>query len=209
MINLVVTSVGELYNKSLLDFIQTDFSKNFKLYILTDSPHLFSNFNTTLYYKNTFSYFDKFLFGLKTLSIINDDGFIWDADELHTLESDIHRYDLKDDSIQFAGFWNNYETFDKLLSNQYGYWNFLTSKLDKEKIEYSNIFNIQEDKLWFPKNNYGEFLKCFEDLHIIFINNTIRHGTHKGGVANGEGVALGYSFYKSNLKFKSVYKPNN
>ncbi len=36
MINLIVTSVGDSYNKEVLKFISTEYSKNFKLFLLTD-----------------------------------------------------------------------------------------------------------------------------------------------------------------------------
>ena len=68
MINLVVTSVGDFYNKEVLKFIDTEYSKNFKLFLLTDNPKLFNSINTTFYYKSMFSYFEKFLFGLKILN---------------------------------------------------------------------------------------------------------------------------------------------
>lgn len=201
MINLIVTSVGDFYNKEVLKFINTEYSKNFKLFLLTDNPKLFDNSNTTFYYKNVFSYFEKFLFGLKILNQLQQGGFIWDADELHTLETDIGRYDTNDESIQFAGYWNEDGKFRSILENEPNYWGFF-GELITDDVDF---YTIQEDKIWFPKNDYTEFLSHFESLHIPFIVNSIKNGKHKNGVGNGEGVALGYSLFKTNLKFKSIY----
>lgn len=205
MINLVVTSVGDFYNKEVLNFINREYSKNFNLFLLTDNPKQFNNLNTTFYYKGVFSYFDKFLFGLKILNQLKEGGFIWDADELHTIQTDINRYDMSDDSIQFAGHWDEHGKFDSILKKEPNYWKFFEDLIKSENDSHPDFYTIQEDKIWFPKNDYTEFLNCFEGLHIPFMVNSIKHGTHKNGVANGEGIALGYSIFKTNMKFKSIY----
>jgi hypothetical protein len=209
MINLIVTSVGDSYNKEVLKFINSEYSKNFNLFLLTDNPKLFHNINTTYYYKEVFSYFEKFLFGLKILNNLQEGGFIWDADELHTLESDISRYDTESDSIQFAGHWDEDGRFSSILKKEPFFWSFLFEKLKLENLTDVDFYTIQEDKIWFPKKDYTSFLNCLESLHIPFMVNSIKNGTHKNGIANGEGIALGYSIFKTNMKFKSVYNFKN
>ena len=65
-------------------------------------------------------------------------------------------------------------------------------------------------------NSFGHFqsicnnqkLKQLNWQRKPFTKNSYDHHGHKGGVGNGEGVALGYTLLKTNMPYKVIFGSN-
>jgi len=201
---LCTTAVGKSYNKILLEFLKKEFSSNFNIFILTDLPELYPRYNTNLYYKNTFNYFDKITFGATVINKSKSPGFIVDSDDLMDFENLYSKFDTKSKKIQYLQYWNSIGTLDTILPEHQHFWNFMNSHIDKKGISSKDIYMVLEKVFFLPKRNYSNFIKYFESLRYIFEKNSRTHGMHKNGVGNGEGVAFGYALHLSGIKHKKV-----
>ena len=202
---LSTSAVGDFYTQKVQEFLLCDFSKYFDIHILTDKPSLFKAHNVKEYKKDTFNYFDKFIFGLENINKEKRLGLIYDADELVNLERDFYLFDFKAPEIQFFQFWNTIGTFDSLPQEDDYFWSFFKDILKQKNIEESDILLIHEDRMLFPKFDYTDFLAIFKEMLQPFTDNSYNNHGHKGGVGNGEGVALGYTLYKTKLLYRVIY----
>lgn len=205
---LSTTAVGDFYINEVQNFLQTDFSKYFYIQILTDKPSLFKGYKTQQYYNDIFNYFDKFIFGLENINKHKNLGLVYDADELINLERDFYLFDFKSKEIQFFQYWNNKGTLDSLPPEDDYFWMFFKDIIKYENIEDNDIMLVHEDRMLFPKYDYTNFLHIFKDMKEPFTANSYEHHGHKGGVGNGEGVALGYTLLKTGIPYKVIYSSN-
>lgn len=205
---LSTSAVGDFYINKVQNFLQTDFSKYFHIQILTDKPSLFKGYETQQYQNDTFNYFDKFIFGLENINKHKNLGLVYDADELINLERDFYLFDFKSKEIQFFQYWNNEGTLDSLPPEDNYFWMFFKDIIKYENIEDNDIMLVHEDRMLFPKYDYTNFLHIFKDMKEPFTANSYEHHGHKGGVGNGEGVALGYTLLKTGIPYKVIYSSN-
>jgi len=204
---LTTCAVGDFYVNEVLEFLNTEFSKDFNIHVLTDKPHMFKNVTVDLYEKTTFNYFDKFIYGINKIQQYNSSVLMYDADILEWLEGDINNFDFNSDVIQFSNTWHAANTFGKLKFielNGISFFDFFQNILKKENIDGNNITLVHEDKMFFPLQDYTEFLKYFTSLLKPFTENSYKFWGHKGAVGNGEGVAIGYALFKSNLPYRVI-----
>jgi len=201
---LCVTAVGKFYIDNLLNFTRTEFSKKFDIYILTDHPELFPDYNTDLYYKGTFNFFDKISYGFTVINKLQQSGFIVDADDLPTFDNLYNSFDTNSEYIQVQQYWDERGTFNYTDPDHISFWRFMKNFLKENNISENNIYMVLEKVLFLPKQNYSEFLNYFESLRFLFEKNSREQEMWRGGVGNGEGVAIGYAFYRSNLKHKRL-----
>jgi len=201
---LCTTAVGKSYNNILLEFLKSRFSKEFNIFILTDRPELYPSYNTDLYYKLTFNYFDKITYGINIVNRIKEPGFIVDSDDLLNFENLYSKFDTSSNMVQYLQHWNKEGTLNTILPEHEHFWEFMNDYLLKENISNKDIYMILEKVFFLPKRNYSNFLKYFESLRYNFEKNSRENGMHKNGVGNGEGVAFGYALLKSKIKHKKV-----
>tara|TARA_B100001287_G_scaffold274819_1_gene280995 strand:+ start:4202 stop:4843 length:642 start_codon:yes stop_codon:yes gene_type:complete len=205
---LTTCAVGDFYTEKVIKFLETDFSKNFNVHILTDEPLLFKGYNAQKYNQQPFNYFDKFIFGINKIHENKSLGLLYDADELCNLERDFTSFDFDLNKIQFFQYWNEEGTLNSLPPEDDYFWEFFKDIIKQEEIKENDILLIHEDRMLFPKYDYSNFLRIFKEMKEPFTENSFDHHGHKGGVGNGEGVALGYSLFKTGLPFKVIYGSN-
>lgn len=121
---LSTSAVGDFYIEKVQEFLLSDFSQYFNIHILTDKPSAFEGYNTEQYQKDTFNYFDKFIFGLENINKYKSLGLVYDADELINLERDFYLFDFKSNEIQFFQYWNNEGTLNSLPAEDDYFWEF-------------------------------------------------------------------------------------
>ena len=201
---LCVSAVGQDYCNFTLDFLNSTFSKIFKVYIQTDKPELFQSYNTNIYYKSTFNFFDKISYGVKVIDTCKEPGFIVDADDLPHFQYYYDYFDIFSKDVQYLKYWNEKGTLDSNLPEYEYFWEFMKNILKKEKIPEDKIYMVLEKIFFFPSLDYSLFLSYFESLRYSFEKNSRENGTAKNGVGNGEGVAFGYALFKSKLSHKKV-----
>lgn len=201
---LCTTAVGENYNKFVLDFLKTNFSSKFKIHILTDRPELYHSVSTNLYFKPTFSYFDKITYGVTVIDKLQLPGFIVDADDLMYLEGYYHWYNINENVVQYERYWNSDGKFGSILPKDEYFWNFIKDFFVTNDVPFDSIYLVLEKCIFLPKLDYKKLIFYFEKLRYLFEQNSIENGMHKGGVGNGEGVAFGYALYMSGLNHKRV-----
>ena len=205
---LSTSAVGDFYIEKVQEFLLSDFSQYFNIHILTDKPSAFKGYNTEQYQKDTFNYFDKFIFGLENINKYKSLGLVYDADELINLERDFYLFDFKSNEIQFFQYWNNEGTFNSLPAEDDYFWEFFKDIIKYEDVEENDIKLVHEDRMLFPKYDYTDFLHIFNNMKDPFTSNSYKHHGHKGGVGNGEGVALGYTLLKTGMPYKVIYSSN-
>lgn len=205
---LTTCAVGEFYIKKVVEFLSSDFSKNFNIHILTDEPSIFQGYNVQKYSKHPFNYFDKFIFGINKIHENNCLGLFYDADELVNLERDFPLFDFNLKKIQFFQYWNEVGTLNSLPPEDDYFWEFFKDIIKYEEIEENSILLVHEDRMLFPEYDYSDFLRIFKNMKDPFTKNSFKHHGHKGGVGNGEGVALGYTLLKTGMPYKVIYGSN-
>ena len=201
---LTTCAVGDFYINEVLEFLNTEFSKDFNIHVLTDKPHMFKNVTVDLYEKTTFNYFDKFIYGIGKLQKLSSAGFIYDADVLKWFKGDYKIFNQNSNYIQFFNYWQGAETLDILNEEGKSFLNFFRLILQQENIQEKDIVLVHEDKMFFPKQDYTEFLLFFNKLLLPFVENSNRKWGHKGAVGNGEGAALGYALHKAELQHRLI-----
>ena len=206
---LTTCAVGDLYIEKVLSFLETDFSKNFNIHILTDKPYLFPKGPTVERYKEPiFNFFDKFIFGINKILENQSLGLLYDADELVNLERDYSYFDFDLPQLQFFQYWTDKGTLSSLPSEQHPFWDFFQKIIKREEIQENDVLLVHEDRMLFPLQDYSEFLTIFKSMKEPFTKNSYDHHGHKGGVGNGEGVALGYTLLKTNMPYKVIFGSN-
>lgn len=201
---LCITAVGKFYTDNVSKFITKDFSKKFDIHILTDKPELYPNYSTDLYYKSTFNFFDKISYGFTVIDKLQKSGFIIDADDLETFETVYSSFDLSSKYIQVLGYWDERGTLNNNDTKHINFWRFMKNYLKNNNISENNIYMVLEKMFFLPKLNYKHFLKYFESLRFLFEKNSRENEMWKGCVGNGEGVAVGYAFFRSKLLHKKI-----
>jgi len=204
---LTTCAVGDFYIEKVIKFQNTKFSKNFDLHILTDKPHLFKKGKADLYIESTFNYFDKFRYGIGKIQQFKTLGLIYDADVLEWIEGDMNYFETNSNNIQYLNTWGSVNTFDEVKdveSDGVSFFNFFRTILKEENIAESSIVLIHEDRMFFPSQDYTEFMNYFLSLLNPFTENSHTFWGHKGAVGNGEGAALGYALHKSQLTHKLI-----
>jgi hypothetical protein len=194
-------AVGKKYINDLNQFLTTN-TVNYKIIILTDKPNIFKNYKTIEYHNKIFSYYDKLLFSLRTSEKYNEDVLYIDVDELnnHNIDEIIKKINFKETSVQFERFWPDFKTFNDLKEDR---WELFRNYIDLEniQIEYSEIWTVMENVLYFSKKlPTNKILRDLELIKPIFeIMSLIdEKKTHKG-IGNGESVALSFVLKLNNI----------
>ena len=206
---LTTCAVGDFYIEKVISFLETDFSKKFNIHILTDKPYLFDKGPTVVRYNYpVFNFFDKFIFGINKIQENKSLGLLYDADELVNLERDYSFFDFDLPQLQFFQYWTDKGTLSSLPPEQHPFWDFFQKIIKREEIQENDVLLVHEDRMLFPLQDYSEFLTIFKSMKEPFTKNSYDHHGHKGGVGNGEGVALGYTLLKTNMPYKVIFGSN-
>lgn len=197
-----------------------DFADNgWDIRILTNTPELFKDYNTTYYPYKVFSYYYKLLFPLHISEQENSDVFYVDMTNLDEISDNLIRNFNGSPNFLFFGHWNKLE-YKSNVPNESDLWvpwkrvvdhstpltEFLLDYFDTIGFDYSDMVTIWEGIMYFPKvDNIGEIIYELEMMKPIIEYMSIMYDENsysKKGIGNGEGLAMSYILSKFEIQME-------
>ena len=211
--NVIVFAVNQhVIDFFLFPWLSKKESKNFKLYIVTNEFEYLNmsqklkgrDYELIDYFGPRFNYYDKFIIGTGIVNKIRQPSFIWDVDELQSLNESVHLYDTSIDVVQ-AG--RRYYR-DAALGDERNADGFLLTYYSRELgIDPNTVAAIQEDKLWFPFIDYTQFQFILQNCKYKQYLNEGKHYSkwYVDGIGEGNGVGLALTKSKIPYRFVGEY----
>lgn len=210
MIPIITSAVGNKYVDCVKKFIEENPKQ--EIHLLTNIPEEFPTIHTYYYWKPIFNYFDNFIFGLSLVNKIQKNAFLWHSDQLEYFYHFKSDFNIDNNILQYRGGWEHGSSFNELYNHSdhtNKYWSFFKEYL-KEKNELifsSDIKVLWEAHLFLPNIDYKNTILDLHQLSKIFVNNSNKHNEKQiDKEGNGEGLAVGYSFWKNKIKNIDVMK---
>lgn len=214
---ILLIAHGKKYIDILIDTYKL-IPNNYKLVIYTsDVPTIKSvikSADVREYNRNLFRYFDKVSLTYK-LSIEKQTSIMYiDVGRLNEVPNKAWKIDLNNiTDIHYVGPWSNIKSAYDLVNHESeyfenGYWDNILSFLST-KVDLKLIPTILERIFILPYNKKMEkFITSFEEIRPLFEHTSLTKNNVYNGIGNGEGLAMGYSSFISNIPLVYLTETN-
>lgn len=210
MIPIITSAVGNKYTDCVKKFIIEN--PNQEIHLLTNVPEEFPTLHTYYYHKPIFNYFDNFMFGLSLVNKIKRSSFLWHSDELECFNEFKSDFNPQLNILQYRGGWKHGSSFNEVYNyseHTNEYWSFFKKYLEeKNEIDFSSDIKVfWEAHFFLPSIDYTNVILDLHQFSKSFVDNSNKYNeeqTDKEG--NGEGLAVGYSFWKNKIESIDVMK---
>lgn len=214
---ILLIAHGKKYIDILIDTYKL-IPNSYKLIIYTSDvsaiKSVIKNADVREYNRNLFRYFDKVSLTYK-LSIEKQSSIMYiDVGRLNEVPNKIWKLDLNNiTDIHYLGHWSNIESANDLINHESeyfenGYWddilNFFSNEVDLKLIPtiLERIFILPYDK------KMKKFITSFEKIRPLFEHTSLTKNNVYEGIGNGEGLAMGYSSFISNIPLVYLTETN-
>lgn len=218
---LALVSINNPYCDDISKKIKRFVDNGWEIFILTNHPNDFTEYNTVFYPYKIFSYYYKLLFSLSIVEKYDKDVLYVDIKNIDEVSDNIIKNFKGSDKFIFLDHWQvlvtrgseimecKFDKWEKFNDNIDPYFIQLKEYFNKINFDYSEMITIWERIMYFPKyKNVSEIILELEKIKPIFeYSSIINDSDYKNkGIGNAEGLAMSYILNKFNLPYNKFYE---